>query len=270
LTDLVGVIGHPISHSLSPKIWNAVFTELGVDATFEAFDVEADQVVDFVNGMRGRARGFNVTIPHKEAALALATSASDEATAIGAANVLVLEPDGTRAHNTDVVGVREALRELGVGDNGSVLVLGAGGAAMAAAHAVRPSASEIVVTNRTRARAEALAAAVGGRTVSWDERDTAARAADLVIQATSIGMRNGDSPLTEQGLGGRTRYLLDLVYGPDETPLVHAARRAGITSADGLSMLVHQAARAWHLFFGGEPPVAELRRAAGDAAGRPA
>ncbi|MEX2394269.1 MAG: shikimate dehydrogenase, partial [Actinomycetota bacterium] len=132
--------------------------------------------------------------------------------------------------------------------------------------ALKGPGAKIVIANRTRARAEALAAAVGGRTADWGDRDTAAAASDLIIQATSIGMSDGALPLTPRALEGRTRYVLDLVYGPDETPLVRAAREKGIAASDGLSMLVHQAAEAWRLFFGGDPPLEAFRRAANAAA----
>jgi shikimate dehydrogenase len=268
-TVRLGVVGHPVSHSMSPAIWNATFAEENRNAVFVAYDVEPSELAGFVAGFRlDGGRGLNVTLPHKGAALELATARSAEAAAVGAANVLVLDGESTHAHNTDVIGVRGALAELGVPSGCSVLVVGAGGAGRAAAHAVAQDAREVLVTNRTASRAMQLAEAVGGRAVGWEDRDDAARACDVIVQSTSLGLTGEGLPIAAEALRGGPRYVLDLVYGADETPFVHIAREAGLLAADGLSMLVHQAAEAWRLFLGGDPPASTLRRVAFDVAGR--
>lgn len=279
-TTLTAVIGHPVSHSLSPAIHNAALASDGRNAAYLAFDVAPDDLRDAVAGLRAiGAVGANVTVPHKTAALAIADEASEAAKRVGAANTLLLGRDAVRADTTDPIGVLGALADLGFDPSGSrVLVLGAGGAGRAAAWAVADAgATWVAVANRTGVRADALAERLlaSGRpagTVAWSAIGGAAAEADLVVHATSVGLGGGAGPLAEADLRGASdagcRALLDLVYAPGETALVTAARAAGLTAADGLGMLVHQAAAAYERFWGAPAPLTVMRDAAARAAGR--
>jgi shikimate dehydrogenase len=251
VTQLAGVIGHPISHSLSPAIHNAALRHDGRDASYMAFDVrdvDPDELADqgFV--------GVNVTIPHKRRALEVAAWRSAEAADIGAANTLVFA-DGVRAYNTDPQGVLGGLRDLGVTPEGKrCLVVGAGGAGIAAAWALRSAgAGHVLVANRTP-RPEA--------DVPWEGvNDTGA---EILVHATSVGMAGEDTFLQVRGY----EAVLDLVYARGETDLVRKAAAAGIPAADGLGVLVHQAAAAYELFWDAPAPFDVMLEAASRATGR--
>jgi shikimate dehydrogenase len=269
-TTLVGVVGDPVRHSLSPAFWNAALRHVGRNAVFLAFEVRSDAFAAFIEGMRaGGARGFNVTIPHKTAAFEVCTKRSVEAEATRAVNVLVLDGRETRGTNSDVYGIDRALADLGFAPAGSrALVMGAGGAGRAAVFALERAGADVAVTNRTSERAAALGVSV----VEWDGVAAAVRDFDLVVHTTSVGLDGAASVLDEPALraaaAGRLRAVLDVVYRPEETPLVRAARSAGLRAADGLRMLVHQATEAWRLFFGDEAPADVMHSAAAEAAGR--
>lgn len=272
-TLLAGVVGHPIAHSLSPAIHNAAYKHDKRDAAYLAFDVDPDEFETFVDGMRAAgARGLNVTVPHKRAAWNVATTVTEEAQSIQAVNLLMFDGDEIVGDNTDVSGVRLALQELGAEvDGAKVLVIGAGGAGRAAAFALGDQPEQILITNRTAARAEMLRSAIGARAqvVTWKQMSEAAREVDVIIHATSMGL-DGDATALDYMTLQRTSCsaLLDLVYGASETPLVLEARRAGIPAADGLGMLVFQAAEAYALMWDAKAPLRVMRTAALKAAGR--
>lgn len=269
-TELVGVVGHPVRHSISPAFWNAALTEAGRNAVFLAFDVEPERFAAFVAGMSSAgARGLNVTLPHKHAAYELCTERSPDALATEAVNVVVFDESTTRGLNTDVYGVRAALTDMAVELAGCrALVLGAGGAGRAAVHALRLSGADVVVTNRTRERAEGLGVPV----VTWTDAPEAMSEFDVLVHTTSLGLDGKASPLDEASLEAaakqRLRVVLDVVYRAGETPLVRAARAAGLYASDGLRMLVHQAGEAWRLFFGDDAPLEVMHAEAARAAGR--
>jgi len=211
-------------------------------------------------------RGVNVTIPHKEAALALAGAASGAAQAIGAANTLTFEPDGTiAADNTDAPGLLEAIARAG-GDPaaGRALVLGAGGSARAVVYALLGAgAPEVLVWNRTHSRAQALAAELGARAVTRPEP------APLLVNCTSVGLDGAQDPfkalpIAADGLRAGS-VLVDLVYRDGGTPLLRAARARGLVAVDGLEVLVAQGAASFERWTG----MAADRRAMREAVGIP-
>ena len=205
-------------------------------------------------------RGVNVTIPHKQAALALAGEASAAARAIGAANVLSFAPDGRiRAENTDAPGLLAALPAEHAPAGRSALVLGAGGAARAAVWALREAgAAEVFVWNRTAARAEALAAELGARAVPEPV------AAELIVNCTSVGLEDaGAMPPLAAGSLRPGACVVDLVYRYGGTRLIAEAARAGAATVDGLAVLVEQGAASFELWTGREAPRAVMRAAAG-------
>lgn len=272
-TQLCGVIGHPISHSLSPAIHNAALRHDGRNAVYLAFDVTDVEAALAGLGALG-AVGCNVTIPHKETAWAAVAQRSEEAERIGASNTIVFGPDGAVAHNTDPDGILGALARLEVSAAGArCLVLGAGGAGRAAVWALHTAgAAEVAVANRTEERAAEVAADLGARFVRWEDLGDEVSGAEVVVQATAVGM-DGEGRVfgageMDRAAGGGCRGVLDLVYVGGGTPLVRDALAAGIPTADGLEVLVQQAAAAYRLFWGAEAPVEVMRRAALDTAGQ--
>jgi shikimate dehydrogenase len=269
MTRLCGVIGHPIAHSLSPVIHNAALQHDGRDAEYRAFDV-----TDAAQALRELAEqgavGVNVTIPHKRAAWELASSRSAGAEAIGAANTVVFEAGGgMAAYNTDPDGVIGGLRDLGVEVSGAkCLVIGAGGAGRAAVWALRQAgASQVAVANRTDAKGADVARELGAEAVPWADVADAVTRSEIVVHATSLGMDGEATPLSGIVASGARGVVLDLVYAPGETDLVRCARSAGIVTADGLGVLVHQAAAAYEIFWGSAAPIEVMRDAALAAAG---
>jgi shikimate dehydrogenase len=194
--------------------------------------------------------GANVTIPHKEAALAVATTATEVATAIGAANTLTFADGAIEADNTDAPGLMAALP----GDPPrTALVLGAGGSARAAAWALSRAGTSVAIHNRTRERADALAAALGVRATD------AAEPADLLVNCTAVGLEDPDaSPVATI----EWPVVVDFVYGDRETALVRAARDAGATVVDGLEILVRQGALSFERWTGADAPLDAMRAAA--------
>jgi shikimate dehydrogenase len=239
-----------------------------------AFDVTPENFEAFVDGMRvAGARGLNVTLPHKRAAFEVSGTVTEEAQWTEAVNTLTFEGDEVIGDNTDVEGVRGALVELGAElDGAKALLIGAGGAGRAAARALMGSAAQIWIANRTPARAERLRGLIGrsAQVIPWKDLAGAGREADVIVHATSVGLDGSESVLSSSSLrGSACSALLDLVYGPKETKLVHEARRAGIQAADGLNMLVLQGAEAYTAFWDEEPPLEVMRKAALAAVGRP-
>jgi shikimate dehydrogenase len=258
----LGVLGWPVAHSRSPAMHNAALDALGLAPAwrYQLLPVPSELLAETVHALPAAGfRGANVTIPHKEAALALAHSATPAAAAIGAANTLSFAPDGTiAADNTDAPGLLTALPEPPRGR--SALILGAGGSARAAAHALREAgAADVAVWNRTPARAEALAADLGVRAVATPGT------ADLLVNCTSVGLREDaalkDLPLSAEELGGYA-CVVDLVYRDGGTALLTAAALAGSTVVDGLEILVHQGALSLQGWTGRRAPVEVMRAAA--------
>lgn len=257
-TRVAGVVGHPARHSLSPLIHNAWIAAAGLDAVYLAFEPGKDGFRAFVEGLRGGVvLGLNVTIPFKEEALAAADRASPAATRAGAANLLVFAPDGAiEADNTDGAGLTAALSAAGFDPSaGRCVVLGAGGAARGAVIALLDAGvPQIAVLNRTAARAKALAE-LDARITAHDWTDRAVlEGAAAVINATSLGM-TGQPPL-ELSLEPvpQAAVVMDMVYKPLRTQLLQAAERRGHPTADGLAMLIGQAAPSFQAIFGQPPP----------------
>ncbi len=248
------VIGWPISHSLSPLIHSTWAAREGINARYEAIAVEPDDISFRRRINELKAEGFagvNVTLPHKERALAIADSASDAAIAIGAANMLTFGDEGVLAANSDAMAVSKILLDLPERP-ATALVLGAGGAARGVLWALAKSSDplRVLLTNRTRARAEAIAPIVCAEVVDWKTRNAALASADLVINTTSLGM-TGQPPLDldhdrlKQGAA-----VFDIVYSPLETPLLMAARARGARTIDGLEMLMQQAVPGYLAWLG--------------------
>ena len=265
---LAGVIGWPVSHSRSPRLHGYWLAEHRIDGAYLPLAVAPEALGEVLGALpRMGFRGVNVTLPHKEAALAAADRASPEARRIGAANTLVFGPDGRiEARNTDGFGFLESLREGAPGWQaaaGPAVLIGAGGAARALIVALADAGvPEIRLVNRTRDRAERLRQELGGpvKVVDWAERAAALAGAALLVNATTQGMA-GEAPL-DLSLDRlpATAIVNDIVYAPLETPLLAAARRRGLVAVDGLGMLLHQARPGFAAWFGIEPLVTPALR----------
>jgi shikimate dehydrogenase len=260
-TRVVGVMGHPVAHSLSPRLHNAAFAELGLDWVSVGFPVAAGQAATALAGARALGiAGLSVTMPHKEDVAASVGSCSPTAARLGAVNCVVDDGDGWHGDNTDGAGLLAALaRSEGFAPDGArCLVVGAGGAARAVIAALGDAgAAEVVVVNRTAARAEVAAALAGpaGRVGTVDDLPGCA----LVVNATPAGMAGVvDGPdrwPVDPDLLGPGQLVVDLVYHPPVTPWLAAAAGRGARTANGLGMLVHQAALQVERWTGATAPV---------------
>jgi shikimate dehydrogenase len=264
---ICGVLGWPVRHSRSPAMHEAGYAALGLtDWRYQLLPVPPELFEETVRGLPGVGFvGANVTIPHKEAALALADEATDAARAIGAANTLTFGPGGrTHADNTDAPGLIDALPFDPAGR--SAVVLGAGGSARAVVWALVEAGADVQVWNRTRERAERLCADIGGRVV-----EIPPPRADLLVNTTSVGLQPDADPFKELPLNADALdgypCLVDLVYGKAPTGLTRAAQNAGATVVDGLEILVRQGARSFERWTGHAAPIEAFRAAArGNAA----
>lgn len=267
-TRLAGVLGWPVAHSRSPRLHNYWLGHYGINGAYLPLPVRAEHFAEAVNGLlRLGFAGANVTVPHKEAAFALCSSADESASKAGAANTLVFAPDGKiHGSNTDGFGFIEALRADVPGfdvQSGPAVVLGAGGSARAVVQAlIAAGAPEIRLVNRTADRAERLAAALGGpiRRFGWSEGARCLEGAALLVNTTMLGMK-GQPPLAiDLAALPKGAAVNDIVYVPLETELLRAARARGHPAVDGLGMLLHQARAGFKAWFGRDPAVTEALR----------
>lgn len=265
---VAGVMGWPVAHSRSPRLHGFWLAEHGIDGAYVPFAVRPERLEAALRGLAALGlRGCNLTVPHKEAALRLVDRVDPAARRIGAVNTVVVEEDGSLSgSNTDAFGFAENLRQEAPGWSpaaGPAVVIGAGGAARAVVAALQDmGAPSVLVANRSRARAEELAADLGATAVDWDEREAALDGAGIVVNATTLGMHGQPPlPLALDRLPAGA-LVTDIVYTPLETPLLAAARARGNPVADGLGMLLHQARPGFSAWFGAEPAVTPaLRRA---------
>jgi shikimate dehydrogenase len=274
-TSVVGVMGDPVAHSLSPLLHNTAFAVLGLDWVSVAFPVPSAGAVAAVEGLRALGvRGMSVTMPHKAAVAAAVDELTAIAERLGAVNCVLRRGDRLVGDNTDGAGFVESLRHgVGLDPSGRrCLVVGAGGAARAVVLALAGAgAAEVVVVNRTPERAAAAAALAGPRGRVGTAAD--ASQADLVVEATPAGMDGVArvEPLVDGASLGPGQVAADLVYHPPVTPWLAAASASGATTLGGLGMLVHQAAAQISAWTGMASPVGAMwdaaRRATGAAPG---
>jgi len=278
-TMVVGVMGWPIEHSVSPAMHNAAFAALGLDGCYLAFAVPPQRLPEAVRGVRALGlRGVNVTVPHKQAVIALMDELTPEAARIGAVNTILVRGgsviDGATTsegpalvgHNTDASGFLAALREAGFEPRGCrALVLGAGGAARAVVYALASVGAQVTILNRRPERAAALAAEyasffpaarLSAEILAPEVLARVAPGADLVVNATSLGMAPAidTTPWPEETPFPAGGLLFDLVYNPRQTRCMNQALAAGARALDGLRMLVYQGAEAFQLWTGVRPP----------------
>jgi len=262
---LAGVLGWPVAHSLSPRLHNFWLEKYGVDGVFIPLPVAPEHFAQTLRVLSHAGfAGLNVTVPHKEAALAAVDEADDIARRIGAVNTVVFREDGSLfGTNTDGAGFLAHLRDQVPSFKlaaGPAVVIGAGGAARAISAAlVEAGAPEIRLCNRTLARAETLALGLGSgaRVVNWVDRAGALKGTGIVVNTTTQGM-TGQEPLDlDLAHLSREAVVYDIVYNPRETPLMADARARGNTVVGRLGMLLHQAVPGFAAWFGIEPEVSE-------------
>jgi 3-dehydroquinate dehydratase/shikimate dehydrogenase len=285
-TEVYGVIGDPVSHSLSPLVHNAALRQLGINAVYVPFRVPRTDLADTLKGLNTLpVRGFSVTLPHKEQAATLAPYKDPAVERVQAANTLIRSDDGSfAAYNTDYQAVIETLRAQltvfpattanpgstaimtslppapqGVLQGKVVLILGAGGIARAVAHALHREGAGLIICNRTPERASKLASELGCRFLEWANRHT--QLADILINCTSVGMHpNLDECPVHASILKQGMVVFETVYTPETTLLVKEARGRGCTVITGVDLFVRQAALQFRLFTGREPPIELMRK----------
>lgn len=265
----LGVIGWPVSHSLSPRLHRAWLSQYRIDATYEAVAVKPEALSSFVQDVRQSSEwiGFNVTIPYKETVIRAVDQLDASAIRIGAVNTVCMSSGELIGGNTDAAGFMASLTEAGALSDARhrAVVLGAGGAARAVCAALLDlSCEEIVVAARRREQILALAEQLDASSriipCPWDERESALEKAQLLVNATSLGLRGGEALSINLSALPPGATVCDLVYVPLKTPLLEQAKRLGHRSVDGLGMLIHQAAASFEAWFGMRPVVDEATR----------
>lgn len=271
-TTIVGVFGAPVTHTASPAMHNAAFEALGMNWAYLAFPVDPQRLQSALQGARAMGIvGVNLTVPHKILALDFLDGIDAEARKLGAVNTVAIENEKMHGFNTDGYGFLKAVKEeFNLSVRGKrVLVLGAGGAGRAiAVKCALDGATKVTVANRTLAKIEPIAREIHNTKSGFLGLELAADAirkvideVDLVVNATSVGLKDGES----LGLGAKLfspRLLVyDTIYRPAETELLRVASSAGAKVANGLSMLLHQGARAFEIWTKRKAPLAVMRRA---------
>ena len=257
---LAGVIGWPVAHSRSPRIHGTWLNRHGLDGAYVPLAVAPENLAEAVRGLaKAGFAGANVTIPHKEAALAVCDVVEDFARRAGAVNTLVFTPAGIEGRNTDGYGFVANLRAHGVDPAaGPALILGAGGAARAIAAALVDAGARVVICNRSAERAEALAAALPpARVLPWAQRQEAVGDFALLVNTTSLGMVHNPPLKMSLDRAAPGLAVADIVYAPLETALLADAAARGLKPVEGLGMLLHQAVPGFAAWFGVTPVVDE-------------
>jgi len=254
--DVFGLIGNPVEHSLSPPMHEAAYDELGIDARYVTFEPEAAAPAIEAASTLG-VRGLNVTIPFKQDALD-AVAPDDLAARIGAVNTVAFTDDGPIGYNTDAAGAVRALREHDVTLDGTAVIVGAGGAGRAVAFGLADAGMDVRIANRTVERAHELAAELPrANGHGLDELPTLLADADVLVNATSVGMDEDRSPVPAEVLH-EDLAVLDAVYSPIETRLLSDAAAAGATTVDGAWMLLYQGVEAFERWTGRDAPVESM------------
>ncbi len=262
---IVGVMGWPVSHSLSPRLHNYWINHYNLDAAYIPLAVKPEDLAEVVRSLPKQGfRGFNITIPHKEAIIPFLDYMDDDAKAIGAVNTVLIASDGTlQGMNTDAYGFMRNIRPHIAKNKNKAVLLGAGGAAKAICHGlIKEGFASIVVVNRSVEKALALAEQFPGKITvkEWDERHDALELCDLLVNSTSLGMENGEPLDISIEKLPTSAVVSDIVYTPLQTKLLRAAKDHGCLVVDGLGMLIHQAIPGFKSWFGVNPEITlELR-----------
>jgi shikimate dehydrogenase len=260
-TRVFAILGAPVAHSLSPLMQNAAFQALGLKAVYVPFPCSADDVLPLIQALVRAGGGGNVTVPHKEIAARSVSRCSDLAQTVGASNVFWGDNGASVGDNTDVHGVREALRELGA-PHAPWLIAGTGGAARAAVIAARDAGVAVAVSSRDRDRQRAFESWITSHEVPITSREECG----VAINSTPLGLEAGDPLPIALDAAPRVEVALDMVYAAGETRWVRTIRPRVRSAADGRTMLVAQGAAAFHCWFPNRHAPVEIMRAAINAA----
>ncbi|RLG22341.1 shikimate dehydrogenase [Methanosarcinales archaeon] len=257
---LIGIIGHPVHHSLSPTMHNAVLKYLGLDVEYLAFDVLPEELGHAVVGAKALGfLGLNITIPHKVEVMKFCTP-DKISSQIGAVNTIKFDSE-IQGFNTDATGAYRSLKEAGVEVKGTkVLIIEAGGVHRAISYILHIKGAEVVVANRTVSKAKEICDRLGTEYSGLDKLPQLVRWADIIINTTSVGMRE-DKSLVPKRLLDPTKVVFDIVYNPVETRLLRDAREVGAKTIDGVKMLVYQGAESFRIWTGIEPPTDLMEKA---------
>ncbi len=283
MTKRLYLLAYPAGHSVSPQMQGAALAHHGIDATYEALTVPPEDLGSVLTRLRSDPSfmGANVTVPHKESVAQYLDALTGDAKAIGAVNTLRFEGDSLVGDNTDASGFLRSLLEAGCAPDGATAVLlGSGGSARAVAAALLGAGASVVIANRSVERARGLAAHLtepsrarrGKRTVAvTEDLPRALAGCDVLVNCTSVGMAGGPAPDSvplgaDVTLLPRGAVVVDLVYRPEATPLLVAARAGGLRTVGGIGMLVHQGAAAFEAWTGLPAPVELMRTVAAAAA----
>lgn len=258
-TKLYGILGNPVSHSLSPVMHNAAFAATGVDGAYLPFP--ATDIQAAVTGIRGLGvQGASVTIPHKEQVMALLDSVDPVARKIGAVNTIVREESSLSGWNTDWLGATRALEEKISLQGRRALILGAGGSARAIGFGMQERKVEFCLASRTESRGRALAEELGCPWISL--ADTEKMGGDILINATSVGMQpHAENSPVPKSILSHFQVVMDIVYAPLKTRLLTEAEKGGCEIINGLEMLLYQGVAQFEMWTGEKAPVDVMRKA---------
>ncbi len=264
MTKKFAVIGHPIEHSLSPEMYCAGFTALGLDASYERVSVAPENLPEAIGQMKEAGySGWNVTIPHKVAIIPFLDEMTKDAERAGAVNTVKVAEGRLIGHNTDGSGFWQSLGDTRERLRGKeAVILGAGGAARGIAFTLAEQKMKIWVLNRTLHKAEELAQAVnkaGGEAVAGElDRGEWLNSAALIVQTTSIGLKEESYPFSLQGIPSRT-LVADIIFNPWKTRFLKEAEELGCLTENGLGMLLYQGTLAWEFWWGSRAPAESMR-----------
>ena len=262
-TELYGVLGNPVRHSLGPLMHNAAFSDKGINAVYLAF--ESIDIEGAIRGMRGLGiKGMSVTIPHKTSVIPLLDEIDPLAKDIGAVNTIVNTDGKLTGYNTDAVGALRALSEVVKVQGKSCIIVGAGGAAKAIGYILKRHNVDLMIANRSIERGEVLSRLLDSRYIEIDQIEDAD--ADILINTTPVGMSpNIDSCSLPEGVLKPGMTVMDIIYNPRTTKLIHIASRKGCRIVEGLGMFIYQGAEQFRLWTGKEAPVEIMRKVVEEA-----
>ncbi len=253
-TQLYGIIGYPVKHSLSPLFQNLFFQSCNVDAVYVPFEVSPENLKDAIRGLKAlKVKGVNVTIPHKEAVLELVDHIDEHAKVIGAVNTLKFAENEIHAFNTDWIGFKRALLELipnQTDKNPKALVLGAGGSSRAVLYALKELNYQVYIYNRTKERALKLSQELKTQVV--DRPEDVIDKVKLIVNTTSVGLNPTDPPIFDYDRISTNHIIVDIIYR--ETPLIKKAKQLGCKYQTGLEMLIYQGVESFKIWTGIEVP----------------